>query len=92
MRGHPAGGEPARDVALDAEVDRGDREPVLALGRDRVRARGGHLGGQVGAEHLRLLPDPLQQRRRGRRRRWTRRTASRRARAGAGSAPGCRCR
>ena len=37
--GDPARGQPARHVALDAEVERGDREPVLALGRDHVRLR-----------------------------------------------------
>jgi len=34
VRGHAARGEPARDVALDAQVERGDRVAVLADGLD----------------------------------------------------------
>ena len=59
-----AGREHPRGVRLDAEVDRGDGEDLLALGRNRVPVRGGHLSGQVGARpstglHPDLRPDML---------------------------------
>ena len=60
-------GHPARGHRLDAEVERGDGEPLLADGRRRRTARvGGDLAGEVGAGHLGDCADP---RRAARRRR-----------------------
>ncbi len=55
-------GHPVRRHRLDAEVERGDGELLLAVGRDDVRLPRGDLGGQLGAGHLGRGPDPLQQR------------------------------
>lgn len=54
-------GHPVRGHALDAEVDGGDGEALLADRGDDVRLLGGDLGGEVRALHLRLRPDLGQQ-------------------------------
>ena len=53
-----AGGKHPRRVRLDAEVDRGDREVLLAVRRHPVPGLGGDLAGQVGTGHRRLRARP----------------------------------
>ncbi len=54
-------GHPVRRHRLDAVVERGDGEPVLADGVDPVGLRRGDLGRQVGAAHLRRVDHLAQQ-------------------------------
>ena len=56
-----AAGEVARRVGLDAEVDRGDGEPLRPFGFHDVGVVGADLAGQVGAQHRLLAAHPVQQ-------------------------------
>ena len=92
VAGDAALGHPVRGHRLDAVVHRGDREPVLAERVHPVGLRRAHLAGQVRAGHLRRVAHLGQQRVRDPARSRRSPPASRRARAGAWSAPGCRSR
>ena len=56
-----AAGEVARRVGLDAQIDRGDGEPLRPIGFDDVGAVGADLARQVGTQHRRLAANPVQQ-------------------------------
>ena len=86
-RGH----HPGR-VRLDPEVDGGDAEAGRADRRHDVRLGGGDLGGEVRAGHLPGQRAPARAGPPGRPRSSRSPPASRLARAGGGSARGCRCR
>ena len=54
-------GHHPRGVRLDAEVDRGDGEPLLTDRRDDVGLGRGDLAGELGARHLGGTPHPREQ-------------------------------
>ena len=56
-----APGEVARGVGLDAEIDRGDSEPLRPFGFHDVGVRGADLAGEVGAQHRLLAAHPVHQ-------------------------------
>ena len=56
-----AAGEVARRVGLDAQVERGDGEPLRPIGFHDIGGVGADLARQVGTEHRRLAAHPVQQ-------------------------------